>query len=110
MAAREVYSNLKSDELHDALLETFQKWVNFSLGVGKLGGKILRHPSGRMASALKAESDPDGNVVAIYLDQETLANAGGDNFLMTGHKGFSLKQRMLKAGKPGVKRSQAGTL
>jgi hypothetical protein len=110
MATAEVNTNLQADELHDALLETFQKWVNFSLGVGKLGGKILRHPSGRMASALKAESDPDGHVVAIYLDQEALTGPGGADFLMSGHKGFSLKQSMLKAGNPGVRRSKDGHL
>jgi hypothetical protein len=109
MAVADVVTNMANDEMHDALLETFQKWVNFALGIGRLGGKILRHPSGRMAAALRAESDSDGNVIAIYLDSEALGSRDS-NFLMSGHKGFSLKNRMLRAGKPGVKRSKDGHL
>ena len=62
-----------------------------------------------MASALRAESNVDGNVVAIYLDSEAIGSRDS-NFLMSGHKGFSLKNRMLRAGQPGVKRSKAGHL
>lgn len=109
MAIADVRTNINAEDMHDALLETFQKWVNFSLGVGKLGGKMLRHPSGRMAAALRADTDPDGNIVAIYLDRNELG-AEEYNYLLHGHKEFSLKYRMLRPGLPGVKRSKQGNL
>lgn len=106
---RDVKTNLANSDIHDALLQTFEKWMKFSMGVGKLGGRMLRHPSGRMAAALKAESDQEGNVIAIYVDHEELG-AEEHDLLTTGHKKFSLKDRMLQPGKPGVKRSKAGFL
>ena len=89
-------------EIHDALLDTFSKWVSFALGVSKVGGQVLRHPSGRLASAIKAETNPDGHIVAVYIDPD----AQEELVKLSGHKEFSLKQRMLRAGMPGVRHNK----
>lgn len=103
-----IYSDLNSQDVHEALLDTFRKWINFSLGVGRLGGRMLKNPSGRLASALRAETNREGQVVALYVDPE--AEEYIQKGYSFGHKGFSLKRRMLAPGKPGVKVSKAGYL
>ena len=101
-----VKSNMEPDSVHEALLETFKKWVNFSLGVGKLGGKMLKAPSGKMAASLRAEYNLEGNVVALYIDPKELGAL--ESKMIQGHKGFSLKRKMLVGGK--AKRSKDGYL
>lgn len=61
-----------------------------------------------MAAALKAETNREGQVVALYVDPE--AEEYIEKGYTFGHKGFSLKRRMLVEGKHGVKRSKAGHL
>ena len=102
-----VLSNLTPRQFHYALIETFQHWVDFSLGVGKLGGKMLKAPSGQMASALRAEYNLEGNVVALYIDPKELGAI--ESKMIQGHKGFSLKRRMLY-GNAKAKRSKDGYL
>ena len=102
-----VLSNLTPRQVHYALMETFQHWVDFSLGVGKLGGKMLKAPSGQMASALRAEYNLEGNVVALYIDPKELGAI--ESKMIQGHKGFSLKRRMLY-GNAKAKRSKDGYL
>ena len=65
---REVKTDLDPEDVHDALLSTFQKWIEFAMGMRKLGGRKLKTPSGKMATALRADTDKDGNVVALYID------------------------------------------
>lgn len=111
--AKAVLTNMDPEDINDVLLETFTKWVNFALGEGSLGGRTLglntkqdaSGPSGRLAAALRAETDQDGNVVAIYLDQDDLG-AGVNKYLMQGHRAFSLKNKMLRPGLPGVHKTQ----
>ena len=102
---REVKTDLDPEDVHDALLSTFQKWIEFAMGMRKLGGRKLKTPSGKMATALRADTDKDGNVVALYIDPES---AGGDtnNFLMYGHKRVHLKTTMLRPGAAGVRYSK----
>jgi hypothetical protein len=109
MAARKVHSNMSAEDISEALLSTFQKWVEFALGQRKLGGKMLKNPSGRLAAALRAETDREGNVVAIYVDPDT-EGAEVNQFLIYGHKAIDMKAHMLKAGKKGVKMSEEGYL
>jgi hypothetical protein len=74
------------------------------LGLGDIGGTMLKHPaSGRLASSIKAETNPDGNVVAIYIDPD----AEAELVKLSGHKAYSLKNRLLRVGKPGTKRSKS---
>lgn len=109
MAIREVRTNIDPEFVHDSLLKVYQKWIEFSLGIGKLGGRMLKYPSGKMASAIKATTDEDGYITGLYVDEESMGSLSSD-LLMSGHKGFSIKKKMLQAGKKGVKRSKAGYL
>jgi hypothetical protein len=104
MAVKEVRTNIDPEFIHQSLLEVYQKWVNFAMGVGKLGNRMLKSPSGKMASAIKADFDEDGHVVALFVDEESIGKEAND-LLLSGHKGFSLKSRMLQAGKRGVRTS-----
>jgi len=106
---RPVVTNVDPEDMNDSLLDTFNKWVNFALGEGSLGGETLTAPSGRLAAALRAETDKDGNIVAIYINKEEIG-AITNNFLISGHKSFSLKSRMLKLGLPGVHQSKPDKL
>src|SRR5579863_2962603 len=106
---KEVRTNIDPEFISDNLLEVYKKWVEFAMGIGKLGGRMLKYPSGKLAGALKAETDREGNIVALYVDAESAGSLSSD-LLMSGHKGFSIKQKMLQAGKKGVKRSKAGYL
>ena len=103
----EVKSNMTPRQVHYALMETFRLWVDFSMGVGTLGGRMLKAPSGQMAAALRAEYDRKGNVVALYVDSKELGAI--ESKMIQGHKGFSLKRRMLY-GNAKAKRSEAGYL
>lgn len=105
---REVKTNIPPEMVHDALLETFDKWINFAMGEMMIGGKSLKNPSGRYASALRAELNDDGYIVALFMDEDELGDM--DRFPMSGHRRFSLKDRMLRPGAPGVKRSKEGYL
>lgn len=98
---RNVKSNLDPEEISEALLDTFTEWVDFALGEKELGGKTLKAPSGRMASAMRAETDQDGNVVAVYFNTEEVG-AMINEYMTKGHREFSLKDKMLQPGKPGV--------
>lgn len=101
-----VKTNIDPENVSEALLETFKKWIDFSLGIGELGGKMLKAPSGKMAASLRAEYNLEGDVVALYVDPK---EAGAlENIWVQGHKGFSLKRRMLNS--PKTKRSKAGYL
>jgi hypothetical protein len=114
---REVKTNVDPEFVHEALLSTFKKWIEFAMGVRKLGGRKLKNPSGKMASALRADMDKEGNVVALYIDSEAAEqhknkfvnlSADSNQFVMGGHKRIYLKKTMLQAGKPGVRRSKKG--
>ena len=103
MAIKEIRTNIDPEFVHASLLEVYQKWVNFALGVGKLGNRMLKAPSGKMASALKATIDEDGYVIGLYVDEESAGKEASD-VMLSGHKGFSIKDRMLKPGKKGVRK------
>lgn len=114
-----VYTNMNPEDVNESLLQTFTKWVNFALGVGELGGRTLGvtrgpktntnyppgGPSGRLAAALRAETDQDGNMVALYLDENEIGSQI-NSYLMKGHKSFSMKDSMLKPGLKGVRMTQ----
>lgn len=116
---REVKTDLDPSDVNDLLLETFKKWIEFAMGTRSLGGRKLKNPSGKMATALKADMDPSGNVVALYIDPE-MANdssnkyanlsANSNDFVMSGHKRIYLKRTMLQVGRDGVRRSKEGYL
>src|ERR1700688_4122065 len=109
MAIKEVRSNIDPEFIHKGLLEVYQKWINFAMGVGKLGNRMLKAPSGKMASAIKADFNEDGYVVGLFVDEESVGREASD-IMLSGHKGFSLRDRMLKPGKKGVKKSKDGYL
>ena len=82
--------------VNDTLLATFSAWINFAMGTEKLGGRILKDPSGRYASAIKAQYDEDGYVVGIYLDKDELKGRGLPGI---GHRRIRLKDKMLNSSK-----------
>jgi hypothetical protein len=116
---REVKTDLDPEEVSATLLDTFKKWIEFAMGTRKLGGRKLKNPSGKMATALKADMDKDGNVVALYIDPEQAKeyddkfvnlSADSNKWLIGGHKRIHLKQTMLRPGKHGVRKSKEGYL
>lgn len=109
MGVRQVKTDMDPEFVNNALLSTFQKWIEFSMGLRRLGGRKLKNPSGKMAAALRADRDKDGNIVALYIDPEA-EGADSNQFVMGGHKRVYLKKTMLRAGKKGVHISDEGYL
>jgi hypothetical protein len=68
--------------------------LEFALGKASIGGKMLKHPSGRAAAAINAERDAEGYVIGIYFDKNRDASR-----LEYGHKAVDLKKKMLH-GRP----------
>lgn len=89
-----IKSDLTPDMTNELLLDTFHRWVAFALGLTSIGGHTLKDPSGRYASAITAERDEDGYIVAIHID-DSAEGAKQAKLIEHGHKRFSIKQVML---------------
>jgi hypothetical protein len=93
-----IRSTLEPDELSDVLLETYRLWIDFALGKKAIGGKMLRHPSGRYAAAITAKKDNKGRIVGIYID-DAAAGAKEARIIEHGHRAVNLKDYMLARAK-----------
>lgn len=83
-----VRTDLGPEDLHDVAMQIYAKWLEFALGEGALGGKTLKHPTGRYAAAISVTQEQDGSYL-IYADDD-LPEAG---ILESGHQAFDLKTR-----------------
>lgn len=116
MAVHAIKTNLLDDERSDLLLQTYQRWISFALGMGSIGGRMLKNPSGRYAASITAQTmrvpahetrDKIGGiirrrkipaqdrVIAIFIDgnSEGSVEAG---IIEHGHGSVDLKETMLR--------------
>lgn len=82
-----VYTTLPAGFVKELVLDTLQKWIDFARGQSGLGGRRLRHPSGRYGMSLQAQQTSDA-FYTIYSDSPH-ADA-----LETGHARVDLKQHL----------------
>lgn len=82
-----VETNLDPAQLSAVGVEIFSRWLGFALGQQSLGGRMLKHPTGRYAASIRYKATGQAEV-AIMADT-TVAPEGG--ILETGHGRFDLK-------------------
>jgi hypothetical protein len=100
----DIFTDLDPDMLGSVAAATYYRWLEFAIGKTDIGGKTLKHPSGRYASAISWKKTSRA-VVSIIAD-ESVANEVG--IIEDGSPAVDLKSKMLTAGKS--KRSKAGYL
>lgn len=54
------------DQLAD---QTFAKWAEFATGAIELGGKMIKHPSGRLLGATSISSDDDSTTITVSWEE-----------------------------------------
>jgi hypothetical protein len=87
-----VETNLSPEQVSAVGVEIFKQWIEFAMGVRSLGGRMLKHPTGRYAAAI-SYAEVGAAKVSI------LANPRIDpvaSLLETGHARFDLKTRFQK--------------
>lgn len=104
MQVYDVFTDLDPEQLTQVAAETYYRWLQFALGKAEIGGKKLKHPSGRYAAALSWKKTGVARI-AIIADENAAKEIG---ILETGHAEFSLKDQMLAPGRPGVRVSKEG--
>ena len=90
-----IRTNLSPEYVHDLLLETYQMWMEFALGKSSIGGRMLKNPSGRYASAITADRGPEGNIIAVYIEPGHIGSKEAA-IIEHGHGPVDLKQKMLR--------------
>lgn len=96
----ELSTNLSLDERNEIMTDTFRRWISFALGLNPFEGEILKHPSGRYASALRLQR-LDEYRFAIYVPT-TNPNSVQEYVMMHGHREIHLKDKMLASSKAKV--------
>lgn len=104
MTVYDIYTDLDPDQLGNVAAETYYRWLEFSLGATDIGGKTLKHPSGRYAAALSWRAT--GRSVVSIIADESVANEVG--IIENGSPAIDLKAKMLGGGK--AKRGKDGYL
>lgn len=89
----EVHTNLDPEQLTELAAETYRIWLRFALGQESIGGKTLRHPSGRYAAALSWQRTGAASI-AIIAD-ETTPEVG---WIEYGRQGADIREAMLGSG------------
>ena len=102
-----VTTNLNSDEVHDLLLNTFQHWVEFAMGLKSINGRMLKFPSGRYAASITADRGPEGNIVAVYIEPSAVGSKEA-SIIEHGHRPVFLKAKMLH-GRPFIRLKLRGS-
>jgi hypothetical protein len=104
MKVYDIYTDLDPDMLGAVAAETYYIWLMFACGQTDIGGKKLKHPSGRYASALSWKKT-GRNMVSIIADDDAIPEVG---IIEDGSPEIDLKAKMLTPDK--AKRSKAGYL
>jgi hypothetical protein len=104
MKVYDIYTDLDPDTLGAVAAETYYTWLMFACGQTDIGGKKLKHPSGRYASALSWKKT-GRNRVSIIADEDAIPEVG---IIEDGSPEIDLKSKMLTPDKS--KRSKDGYL
>jgi hypothetical protein len=104
MKVYEIMTDLNPDMLGAVAAQTYYTWLMFAVGQTEIGGKKLKHPSGRYASALSWKKT-GASRVSIIADEDAIPEVG---MIEDGSPEIDLKSKMLAS--PKAKRSKAGYL
>lgn len=104
LPAINVYTDLDPQALSDVGLRAFQLWVAFALGEDDIGGKVLKHPTGRYASSISFRRYGQSHVAII--SDEKLAPEGV--ILEKGHGAIDLKNYLRRGRAYPMHRGGAG--
>jgi hypothetical protein len=104
MKVYDIYTDLDPDTLGAVAAETYYTWLMFACGQTDIGGKTLKHPSGRYASALSWKKT-GRNRISIIADEDAIPEVG---IIEDGSPEIDLKSKMLTPDES--KRSKAGYL
>lgn len=104
MKVYEVWTDLDPDTLGAVAAQTYYTWLKFALGQTDIGGKKLKHPSGRYASAISWKKTGTSRV-SIIADEDAIPEVG---LIEGGSPAINLKAKMLAS--PKAKTSKAGYL
>lgn len=108
MRVYDVFTDLDPQQLTQVAVETYYKWLQFAVGDAEIGGKKLKHPTGRYAASLSWKKTGVAKV-AIIAD-ESVAEEVGILESPDGRGAYSMKDKMLVMGLPGVHMSHDGFL
>lgn len=104
MKVYDIFTDLDPDQLGNVAAQTYYTWLMFSLGKTDIGGKTLKHPSGRYASAISWRKT-GRNRVSIIADDDAVPEVG---IIEDGSPEVDLKEKMLTPDKS--KRTKDGYL
>lgn len=104
MKIYDVFTDLDPDQLGSVAAETYYTWLMFAVGKTDIGGKTLKHPSGRYASAISWRKTGRARI-SIIADEDAVPEVG---MIEDGSPAVDLKAKMLTPEKS--KRSKAGYL
>lgn len=104
MLTYDVVTDASPDEITAIGLAIYERWVAFALGKADINGQMIKHPTGRMASAIRFVGKGPGHV-AIILD-ENMAPEG--RWMEVGHGKIDLKKLMRPGQVVPMHRGQEG--
>jgi hypothetical protein len=104
MKVYDIYTDLDPDQLGNVAAETYYTWLMFAIGKTDIGGKTLKHPSGRYASAISWRRTGRARI-SIIADEGAVPEVG---MIEDGSPAIDLKAKMLTPDKS--KRSKDGYL
>lgn len=104
MKTYDIFTDLDPEQLGNVAAETYYTWLMFSVGKTDIGGKTLKHPSGRYASAISWRKTGRYRV-SIIADEDAVPEVG---LIEDGSPEVDLKVKMLTPEKS--KRSKEGYL
>lgn len=104
MKTYDIFTDLDPDQLGNVAAQTYYTWLMFAVGKTDIGGKKLKHPSGRYASAISWRKTGRYRV-SIIADEDAVPEVG---IIEDGSPEVDLKEKMLASGK--AKRSKDGYL
>lgn len=97
----DVYSDLDTAELNTVGLAMFAIWSEFAMGQRKLGGRMLREPTGTYQSSLRYEVYGKRHV-AVISDTSIAPHA---KFIESGHRAFDMLAYLRPSGRYPIRRS-----
>lgn len=93
----EVHSDISPEEVTIIAAAVYREWLAFALGGFSIGGKTLKHPSGRYAAAISWRQTGTASV-ALIADEDAAPEA---LWIEEGRSGADMKAAMLAGGKIG---------
>jgi len=93
MAVYDIHTNLDPEQLTTVAMEIYRQWISFALGRLSIGGKYLKHPTGKYASAISWKKT-GAYKVTVMADSNIAKEVDS---IENGAPAYNLKDTMLAA-------------